>query len=97
NGLHVFSDRLMISLVDVPVKSEATSDGQNNLGGLIAALAKDARTSPHEISRVMTWLDTNAKDAWKKTDLSVLQPWVPRVSRYSYKLFRGSRSEIHGL
>ena len=89
NGLHRFSDNLFTTVLALPTSRAARTSAQANLGKLMEALKGDFRTALDELARVEAWLAENAKDTWQLTDPVILQPWVPRVSRYSYQLFRG--------
>jgi hypothetical protein len=87
NGLKRFSDSLFTAVMAVPASPAARTSAQANLGELVAALKDTSLTASYELARVEAWLTASAKDAWQATDPLILQPWVQRVSRYSYQLF----------
>ena len=89
NGLHRFSESLFTAVLAAGTSPMARTPSQANLGNLMDALKGDSRTAPDEIARVEAWLNRERK-AWRATDPLIMQPWVQRVSRYSYKLFGGT-------
>jgi hypothetical protein len=87
NGLHRFSDGLFAAVLSVPTSPTPRTPSQANLGNLMDALKGDLRNAPDEVARVEAWLTASAKEAWRPTDPLIMQPWVRRVSRYSYQPF----------
>ncbi len=88
-GLPRLSGDLIDGLLAIGYRSSGGKAGYTTLGELIESLAESQKDPRDEAARLVAWLDQEAGLPWRDADPSMLLSWLPRVSRYSYRLHRG--------
>lgn len=88
-GLPRLSDDLIDGLLATGYRSAGGKVGYVMLGELIESLAASQKDPNDEAARLIAWLDQEVGLPWREADPNMFLNWVPRVSRYSYRLHRG--------
>lgn len=88
-GLPRLSDDLIDGLLAAGYRSPGGKAGYVTLGELIESLDASQKDPNDEAARLVAWLDQEVGMTWRGANPNMLLNWVPRVSRYSYRLHRG--------